>query len=119
MTKLTIRSVFAAISLLAPAALVVRADTSSILQFSVPFAFHAGSADLPAGTYEVSEYGNNIVMIRGIGTPTAVVVAAYPLKDGLANAATRVTFRRHDGKYFLDTIQAGTGRVLGLTFAAK
>lgn len=50
---------------MAGAALPASAAGSDPLRVSVPFAFRAGAANLPAGNYTVSEEDSGIVSIRG------------------------------------------------------
>jgi hypothetical protein len=84
---------------------VVISATSAIAQShakaDVPFAFTVGSAQLPAGTYEVRALGpgNSSIMIQNHETSAAAMSNAG--REQPRNASPKLVFHRVGGTYFL------------------
>lgn len=79
----------------------VRADDA--LTATVPFAFHVGDAQLPAGTYVISrkvEQPNVITIASSSGERTSIVLA-QPVAAETAGAQPRLEFRRAGSTYYL------------------
>jgi hypothetical protein len=93
-----------AATLIAAAALstsAVRAQTSTRLAVvTVPFAFDAGSAHLPAGTYTFSVSGADFMTINSAATGTSMsLVRRSP--DTQNSAETKIVFHHYGNRYFL------------------
>jgi hypothetical protein len=73
------------------------------LTATVPFAFHVGDAQLPAGAYVISrkiEQPNVITIAASSGERTSIVLS-QPVAAETAGAQPRLEFRREAGGYYL------------------
>jgi hypothetical protein len=71
---------------------------------TVPFAFMAGAANLPAGDYTVLEDNSHLVMLRGDRRSAMFLAMAGEVGDSSKSA---LTFRHTDRGYFLQTVSMG------------
>ena len=80
---------------------------AQVAKADVPFAFKVGSAQLPAGTYEVSTASDSAVAIHNRQSKVgalSIVRKEYPTKLG-----ARLIFHRVADQYFLAEIWRGAG----------
>jgi len=83
------------------------ANAQALAKADVPFAFKVGSAQLPAGTYEIKAANSNAVLIQNRMTSAAaasVIQHEYP-----RNTGAKLVFHRVAGQYFLAEIWRGSG----------
>jgi hypothetical protein len=97
--------------------LTTGARAQSMVKADVPFAFNAGSAQLPAGHYQIKEdHLRKMVSILNVNTG---VVATIPVEQDAYNAANpAMIFRNVGDRYFLSRITAGMDG-LNLTLPAS
>jgi hypothetical protein len=113
MKNLCVRHLFTL--LLAAAPLALHAESNVKIVFKAPFSFVAGSRTLPAGTYQVSESDDHILLIQSTtiqssGDSLAAALVVYPVAEG--GMGGRVNFVRRGGVYYLNTLQIGDGRIV-------
>jgi hypothetical protein len=68
----------------------------------VPFAFNVGTAQLPAGTYEVKTLSPYQIMIQNRETSAAAMAIAR--RDGSRTGETKLVFHRIGTQYFLSEV---------------
>lgn len=94
----------AAIAIAAGTAAGVRADETVTAR--VPFVFHVGGVQMPAGDYVVSrktEQPNAVTIAASTGERTSIVLSvAVPAERAVS--APRLEFRRDAGGYYLSRI---------------
>jgi hypothetical protein len=73
------------------------------IRVSVPFAFTAGKASLPAGDYTVSENDSHVFMIRG--TKGSIILLGTPGSD-TDDDRSALSFERTDKGYLLRTVRS-------------
>jgi hypothetical protein len=73
----------------------------------VPFAFQVGSAQLPAGCYEVQKGSLNSIVVRNCNTKDAALSTIW--RDEPSNGHARLVFQHVGGQYFLQEIYGDTG----------
>jgi hypothetical protein len=85
------------------------AYAQSYVKADVPFAFNAGAAQLPAGTYEikVSRPGANEIMIQN-GDNRAVALS-NARREGPRKTESKLVFHRIANQYFLAEVWKGSG----------
>jgi hypothetical protein len=81
------------------------ANAQATAKANVPFAFKVGSAQLPAGTYEINTTGDNAVMIQN-GKSSALSAVR---KEAPKGTGSKLVFHRVAGQYFLAEIWGATG----------
>jgi hypothetical protein len=81
------------------------ASAQTTAKANVPFAFKAGSAQLPAGTYKVNKMGDNAIMIES-GESRAYSVIR---RDAPKDTGCKLVFHRVAGQYFLAEIWGEAG----------
>ena len=81
----------------------------SIAKADVPFAFAVGSAQLPAGTYEVksANSGSSAIMILNVQTNAGAMANAG--REQGRNTEPKLVFHRVGSQYFLAEIWRGAG----------
>jgi hypothetical protein len=86
-----------------------QAQNSPQLRASIPFAFQAGSKQMPAGVYSISLLSNHLVLLRARGQHAAGFFTATPSEDGKIQAQGRLVFHRYADRYFLREVwEAGS-----------
>lgn len=81
--------------------------------FHTNFAFAAGAAILPAGSYSLTDMGNNTAILSAAaGGKSAVIVLTRV--TGLLGTSKQasVTFAQRGGRYVLDTVNLRDGMVV-------
>ena len=73
----------------------------------VPFAFQVGSAQLPAGCYEITKGRDSTIMVRNCNTTAAALTPIW--RDEASNGHSRLVFQHVGGQYFLQEIYGDTG----------
>jgi hypothetical protein len=83
------------------------AFAQSMAKANVPFAFKVGSAQLPAGTYQVKAAGETAIVIQNCQASASAlsnVRREYP-----RNSGAKLVFRHIGSQYFLAEIWRGAG----------
>jgi len=84
--------------LLSPALMAQDTETAEI-----PFDFHAGKANLPAGTYSVSRDSfSSVLHVRNVETNNSIMLGTQGRETGKNDA--RLIFRCYSGDCFLSSI---------------
>jgi hypothetical protein len=85
------------------------AYAQSFAKADVPFAFNVGTAQLPAGIYEVKVLAQSPyeIMIRNPETSTAAV--SIVRREGPGNTEAKLVFDRIGNQYFLSEIWKDSG----------
>jgi hypothetical protein len=89
------------------------AYAQSGVKADVLFAFRLGSAQLPAGTYEINATGNNAIAIRNSGTSAGAL--SNVRRESPRNTRPKLVFHQLGSQYFLAEIWRGadsTGMVI-------
>jgi hypothetical protein len=73
----------------------------------VPFAFQLGSAQLPAGCYEITKVRESSIMVRNCNTSDGAL--SLVRRDEASNGHSRLVFQHVGGQYFLQEIYGDTG----------
>jgi hypothetical protein len=104
----TLKGTFFALSLFATAAFGTETDT---LRVTVPFAFTAGSAILPAGDYVISQQDSQILTIGGKGG--SAILMTMPQGQSADPRKSNVTFgRTSKGNTLLEVQMSGRPSVI-------
>lgn len=83
------------------------ANAQAYVKADVPFGFKVGSAQLPAGTYEIKSATNSAVVIQN-RTTSAAAMSNIRREDSL-NSGAKLVFHHVAGQYFLAEICRGAG----------
>lgn len=78
-------------------------STSVVAEVTIPFAFQAGSLQMPAGNYRIARESNNLILLSGPSHSTDFVM----MHDAITRHAPsqgKVVFHRYGDKYFLSQI---------------
>jgi hypothetical protein len=88
----------------------------SMEQANVPFAFHVGSSQLPAGRYTIRvDHLSGLAMIRN--STTSATVLSLGLLESPGSKSGKLVFQRFGNRYFLNQIWGEEGS-MGLRFRA-
>ena len=90
---------------------VARADEPMLV--TIPFAFTAGNATLPAGEYRVEKLNGNsaVILIRCSDANAAAVVLSNAAQATETPTQSKLIFKRYDNRYFLSQVwHAGSNR---------
>jgi len=74
------------------------------LQANIPFQFHAGAANLPAGTYRIRMLDNNNLTVMEISNMDGTRSALIQVQDSDANSTptqSELIFNKYGDQYFL------------------
>jgi hypothetical protein len=79
------------------------AQNRSLFKANVPFAFEAGSKQMPAGLYEISSVSNDLLLLydRDPGTHVTGIVMVSRSTSGKVQTHGRLVFHRYGNRYFL------------------
>jgi hypothetical protein len=99
-------SLFAAAAL-AVAALAVPASAQADLRYEVhvPFAFKAGTVDLPAGDYSVRRQATGVLILQNDETDETAVLAPAPLDTHAKSIRVKLVFLRGDAGAVLSEVR--------------
>lgn len=100
------------------AALPAAAAENDSLRVTVPFAFTAGTATLPAGDYVISQQDSHILTIGGKGG-AAILVAVQQQTAGDFKASNLTFGRTPKGNTLLEIQMSGTQSVIMNRTSAK
>ena len=70
-----------------------------VMQVNVPFAFHNGSQNMPAGIYRVEIQSAHLILLRGQSTAGFVMTNPETTRD--VNGPGKVIFNRYGSQYYL------------------
>jgi hypothetical protein len=73
----------------------------------VPFAFQLGSAQLPAGCYEITKENQSSIIVRNCNTRDAALSVVR--RDEASDGKARLVFQHVGGQYFLQEIYGAAG----------
>jgi hypothetical protein len=79
------------------------AQNSPLLKANVPFAFEAGSKQMPAGLYEIFTLSNDLLLLydRDPGTHVRGIIMVSRSTSGKTQTQGRLVFHRYGNRYFL------------------
>jgi hypothetical protein len=95
---------------------LANAQSSRPVQADIPFDFGVANRVMPAGNYRLTySHDNKTLSIRGLDQNAKAAVITYALQDKWPqqNKATRLTFNRVGGTYFLSQMFHGQGLLTG------
>lgn len=95
---------------------VAQAQTSQRVKVDVPFAFHAGDKELPAGTYIVAMNIQNHTANLTTGDGEGEVFMVATTVGDSAGTDTKVVFDRMGNSYFFEDVETPD---LAMTFTVK
>jgi hypothetical protein len=108
MKKQVLRAPLTASLLLALTIVTSHAGTTAKVVSTIPFAFTAGEATVPAGTYTICETNlPSILLIRDPQHAVAYVSILFT-DNGKGRAKPQLVFHRYGDRYFLSLITLGT-----------
>ncbi len=95
------------------------ANAQTNVKADVPFAFMVGNAQMPAGSYTVSEFGQGTMLIRS-GNSSASAISLVRSEEG-GRVSPRLVFLHSGNDYFLTQVwgQNGDGKILPTTKLEK
>lgn len=70
----------------------------------IPFAFQVGSARMPAGLYQFSRYGNDLLLIKSLNGKVIQVTSGSPLNASRTAVSPKVDFNRYGDLYVMSSI---------------
>jgi hypothetical protein len=85
------------------------AYAQSYAKANVPFAFNLGTAQLPAGTYEVKVISQSPYVIMIQNRETMATAVSNARSDGPGNTKSKLVFDRIGNQYFLTEVWNGLG----------
>ena len=88
------------------------AQANDRMLVTVPFAFAAGKASLPAGEYLIYRRGMNGVELRATDSDAAAILTTTPLDVDRAGERAQLVFHRYDGKYYFAGAQTFDGEMV-------
>ena len=97
-----------------------QAESSYHVRVRIPFAFKAGSKQMPAGLYDISFPSSHLVLFQDLD-PGKVVTAslmATPSGDGTFQTNGRLVFHQYGDQYFLREVWR-SGSTSGVTCDAS
>ena len=83
------------------------AYAQSYVKADVPFAFNVGTAELPAGTYEIKVLSQSTIMIQNSETGAAALSIAR--RDDTRKTESKLVFDRVGAQYFLSEAWSSSG----------
>src|ERR1700674_4042868 len=103
-------------------AIPVMAQIDNRVTFEVPFAFYAGNAKMPAGSYTVTQPDRNaeLLLLESADGSHSVFVEYVPGKSDTPASKTEITFNKYANADFLSRISvAGQNSMEILTSKAE
>ena|ERR1700682_3882952 len=87
-------------------AIPTRAQIDNRLTFQAPFAFYAGNAKMPAGSYTVTQAADNaeLLLIESANGSDSVFVEYVPVASDNPPSKTEITFNKYANTDFLTRI---------------
>src|SRR6267143_2124623 len=87
-------------------AIPTMAQIDNMVTFEAPFAFYAGNAKMPAGSYRVTQPDDSteLLLIENANGSHSVFVDYVPAESGTAAAHTEITFNKYATTAFLSRI---------------
>jgi hypothetical protein len=79
------------------------AQTSSVAEVNIPFAFHTASQTLPAGVYRVDRSGE-LLMLKSIDAKAGGFALSHPVVKSKAPDHGYMVFQRYGDNYYLEQI---------------
>jgi len=92
--------ILAIVGLALLAAASASAQNTETNRVNVPFAFHAGNRQMPAGAYLIEHPSSTVFILRGPGA-AGVIVGTHPEAVKAVPSQTFVTFHRVGDRYYL------------------
>ena len=86
-----------------------QAQTDPRVRANIPFAFQAGSIQMPAGVYDVSLVSDHLLQLRGQGPgkQASGFLTVIPSQGGKIEKNGRLVFHRYGDRYFLREVWPG------------
>ena len=103
--------------LFAGASLPSAAESLAQVDFVAPFAFHVGTATLPAGPYKIMDSSTTgaVVIMSVQGAPSALAMVGET-RVAAPGEKSKVTFAQRGGQMILTSFSRADGRVAELSF---
>jgi hypothetical protein len=79
----------------------VQAQSSPKLTATIPFAFQAGSRNMPAGLYSIYLLSQHVVLFRTANGHGSAYFMVTPSYEGKFQEKGRLVFHRYGNRYFL------------------
>ena len=79
------------------------------VEANVPFAFHVGKAQLPAGTYRITLDSPGVPTIRIHNTGNSATIVSLAQREYPGKSSQKLVFRQVRGQYFLSEIWGEQG----------
>ena len=98
----------AILTTLAPLLLIGVPSTyaQTAISATVPFNFTVGKAEMPAGTYTISQVSSSVIEIKGSKSVVSIVLSG----SGSSNDSTaKLVFNRYGDRYSLSEVSRGDG----------
>jgi len=91
---------------------VTGAYAQSFAKADVPFAFNVGTAQLPAGTYEVKVLSQSPYEIMIQNRETSAAAMSIARRDGSRTGDSKLVFHRTGTQYFLSEVWKDSGAAM-------
>ena len=96
----------------------VQAQSSPKLTATIPFAFQAGSSNMPAGLYSIYLLSQHVLLFRAANGHGSGLFMVNPSYDGKVQSTGRLVFHRYGDRYFLREVwEAGSNH--GIIYSAS
>jgi hypothetical protein len=86
------------------AAAGVFAQGSQKLNVQIPFGFHIGNTNLPAGSYIVDEAAQHVLRLRSADAKSSVMIQSLRVEKLDPSPVGKLVFNRYGDEYFLSQV---------------
>ncbi len=93
-----------AIGMIASSQQALAQGETPVAKATIPFAFRAGSQVMPAGTYEISNQSDHLLLLRGSTRNADEFVMVHSASTSHKPKASVIVFDRRGDQYFLRSI---------------
>jgi hypothetical protein len=81
---------------------MARAQGHPSYEASIPFAFYVSDTLLPAGTYQITQPSQNMLLIHNARGVAMVYQLVFAKQEGATSPTGQVTFTKYGSSYFLE-----------------
>jgi hypothetical protein len=100
----TVKRLLVAMGLLASISVCPLLAQTVVLKGKVPFDFHVGSVDMPAGEYTVKQLGSLVSVRTAEGRPVTAMYLTSPTRAPETRRDGTMVFNRYGDDYFLTKV---------------